>query len=462
MEIKSSVKKNKNLSVIAVISFLISIAFCSFLIGITIINRTQIEKLRMEQQIFERSHRINEAITKLMYKTEMLSALVIQRNGSTDSFYDLAPALVDDSIILDVLLAPDGIVTNIYPLYGNEDVIGFNLLNNHAGSKEALLAMELGELVLSGPFDLIHGGQALVGRLPLYIDTPAESNKFWGFASVTLKFPEVLDHAELEIFDTYGYSYELWRINPDTNERQVISSNYEHFIPNARFIEKPMQILNAQWYLRVFPIRMWYSYLENIALVLAGFCISLLVLFVMQNNHEMKEMQTVFELMAITDPLTDIFNRRHFLEIVRISIEKARRINEDCYLIMFDIDRFKLVNDTYGHQIGDKVLMEVAARIKTGIRPYDLFARYGGEEFIIFVSGIVKNEILDMTERLRLSLCDRKFEYENVSIVCSASFGIAYFDDYNLDKAIKLSDEALYTAKRNGRNCVVFYGDNNA
>jgi diguanylate cyclase (GGDEF)-like protein len=124
---------------------------------------------------------------------------------------------------------------------------------------------------------------------------------------------------------------------------------------------------------------------------------------------------------------------------------------------MFDIDKFKDINDTYGHQIGDKVLMDVTARIKTNIRPYDLFARYGGEEFLIFISGINKKDICDMTERLRLSLCGRKFEYDNVSFNCSASFGIAHMHDYNLDKAIKQSDDAMYAAKRNGRNCVVYF-----
>ncbi|MCL2244290.1 MAG: sensor domain-containing diguanylate cyclase [Treponema sp.] len=460
MGLNSSEKKFKDLSAIAVISLLISVAFCSFLIGVTILNKTQVDKLRMEQQIFERAHRIYEEITRLMYKTEMLSALVIQKNGSTESFYDIAPAMIDDPIIQDVLLAPDGIVTNIYPYYGNEEIIGMNLFDNH-GNREAMLAKELGELVLCGPFDLIDGGQALVGRLPVYIKTPEEDNKFWGFVSVTLKFPQVLEHAELEIFDTYGYLYELWRMNPDTDEKYIIASNYGNQKPEKRYIEKQIQILNAEWYLRVFPVRAWYSYPENIALVLAGFCISFLVFFVMQNNYQMKKMQTVFELMAITDPLTGIFNRRHFLDIVRINLEKARRIREDCYFIMFDIDRFKLVNDTYGHQIGDKVLVDVSTRIKAGIRPYDLFARYGGEEFIVFVTGINKQEILEMTERLRLSLFSRKFDYEKISITCTASFGISQFYDYNIDKALEQSDEALYAAKRNGRNCVIFYGENN-
>ena len=449
----------KKLSMIALASFLVSIAFCTFLISTTIINRTNVTKLRMEQQIFERTRRISETILKLLYKTEALSAIVIQGNGGMDSFEIIAPSLVDDPSIKNVILAPDCIVTKVYPLAGNENIIGWNYLDGGAGNKEAMAARDMGELVLGGPIDIVQGGMGIFGRMPVYIDTPEELHKFWGLVSVTLKFPQVLDHAELEVFETYGYGYELWRINPDTNERQVIASSYDHAKQKSRFIEKPVQILNAEWYLRVMPILMWYHYPENIALVIAGFCISLVVLFVMQNNFELKSMQAVFELMAITDHLTGIFNRRHFMEIVRISIEKARRLNENCYFIMFDIDKFKDVNDTYGHQIGDKVLMDVAARIKTNIRPYDLFARYGGEEFIIFTSGTSKQEVCDMTERLRISLCCRKYEYDNINFSSSASFGIAHMYDYNLDKAIKQSDDAMYAAKKNGRNCVVYFSE---
>jgi diguanylate cyclase (GGDEF)-like protein len=459
MEDQKPEQGSKKLSVIALASFLVSIAFCSFLISATVINRTNVTKLRTEQQIFEKTHRISETITKLMYKTQALSAIVLQDNGSMDSFDIIAPTIVDDPSIRNVILAPDGIVAKVYPLYGNESMLGWNYFSDEPGNKEAKAAKDMGQLVLGGPIEVIQGGTAIFGRLPVYIDTPEEKHKFWGLVSVTLKFPQIIEKTEIDLLSTLGHAYELWRINPDTNERQVIASS-GNINPNARYIEKPVQILNAVWYLRVMPILMWYHYPENIALVIAGFCISLIVLFVMQNNYDLKNMQTVFELMAITDPLTGIFNRRHFLEIVRVNIEKARRHKEDCYFTMFDIDKFKNVNDTYGHQTGDKVLMDVTARIKADIRPYDLFARYGGEEFIIFTSGITKTEICDMTERLRLSLYSRKYEYGDISFELSASFGIAPMQDYNLDKAIKQSDEALYAAKRAGRNCVVYYSEN--
>jgi len=459
MEDKGRKKKAGTLSVKAVVSTLVSVAFCTLLISATIINRTNIEKLRLEQEISEKTHRISDVITKLLYKTEALSAIIIHDDGNMDSFEIIAPSIVDDPVIQNVLLAPGGIVAKVYPYAENESLLGWNYFDERAGNREARAARDMGQLVLGGPIDIVQGGSAIFGRLPVFIDTPEESGRFWGLVSVTLKFPHVLAQAELGSFDTYGYAYELWRISPDTDEKQVMISNYDRITPGSRFIEKPVHILNAQWYLKVSHNIVWYNQPDSIALIIAGFFISLVVFLVMQNNYELKNMQAVFELMAITDHLTGIFNRRHFLEIVRISIEKARRHNESCYFIMFDIDKFKEVNDTYGHQIGDKVLMDVAARVKTDIRPYDLFARYGGEEFIIFTSGTSKQEVCDMAERLRVSLCARKYEYDDISFNSSASFGIAHMHDYNLDKAIKESDDAMYAAKRKGRNCVVYFGE---
>jgi len=451
-------KNIKNISVVAILSFLISLGFCSFLVVATIVNKRNIERIRIEQHLIDISQRITETITRLLYKTQMLSTIIVHDNGSTDSFDLIAPSIVDDPIIKNILLAPNGIVTKVYPDSGNLNLIGFNYFDTQAGNKEAMLAVELGELVLGGPAQVVQGGSAVFGRLPVYIDTPEGKHKFWGIAAITLKFPELLDYFELNILDTYDLKYELWRINPDTNEKQVIASNSAKLKPNYSHIEKSLQLHNAEWFISASPINLWYTQPDIIALVLAGLLVSLIVFFVMHNNFELKRMQGVFEQMAITDSLTGISNRRHFMETVRVNIEKANRHKEDCYIIMFDIDNFKNINDSYGHQIGDKVLMDVTARIKTSIRPYDLFARYGGEEFIIFCAKLNKLEVCEMGERLKASLISRRFVYDKTDIACSASFGIAKMDDYNLDKTIRQSDEALYSAKHK-RNCVIYYSE---
>jgi two-component system cell cycle response regulator len=171
------------------------------------------------------------------------------------------------------------------------------------------------------------------------------------------------------------------------------------------------------------------------------------------------------EEIATVDTLTGIFNQRHFLDYANILIDKARRDKENCYLIYFDIDFFKNINDTHGHDVGDKVLIEIAARIKSGIRASDFFARYGGEEFIIFMTGTDDAGVNKAAERLRLRLCDEIFDCGSVKLNVSASVGISKIIDFGMDKAIHNTmekalhnaDSAMYAAKKDGRNRVNYF-----
>jgi len=167
--------------------------------------------------------------------------------------------------------------------------------------------------------------------------------------------------------------------------------------------------------------------------------------------------------MANSDALTDILNRRCFMELGLMQIERSLRTGDECFIIIFDLDYFKSVNDNYGHLAGDKVLREISQRVKKAIRPYDLFGRYGGEEFIMLVPDVDKTGVLNMAERIRLDVCKTPVEFEGKKISISASFGIAYAAPMNdMRTAIQYADEALYRAKKEGRNRVVFYGDYSA
>lgn len=136
------------------------------------------------------------------------------------------------------------------------------------------------------------------------------------------------------------------------------------------------------------------------------------------------------------------------------------RLKNSCFVVMMDIDYFKKVNDTYGHTAGDKVLENVAQRMKHLTRPYDLIGRYGGEEFIMLISDLDKQALLNVVERIRLSISENPMEIEGNYINISASFGVADVTTLNdLDTGIKLADSALYTAKESGRNAVIFYKD---
>ncbi|MCL2099489.1 MAG: diguanylate cyclase [Oscillospiraceae bacterium] len=171
------------------------------------------------------------------------------------------------------------------------------------------------------------------------------------------------------------------------------------------------------------------------------------------------------EEIATVDTLTGIFNKRHFLDFANILIERARRHQENCYLLMLDMDKFESINDTHGHDAGDKVLIEFAARIKSQIRRSDLFARFGGEEFIVFMTDTDDAGVNTAAERLRLSICGSKFDCCEVILDVSVSIGVSKIIDFGMEKAIHNSmekaianaDSAMYTAKKDGRNRVAYF-----
>ena len=176
------------------------------------------------------------------------------------------------------------------------------------------------------------------------------------------------------------------------------------------------------------------------------------------NILELNATKSQLETAANTDSLTRIFNRRYFMTLAALELERSMMSRSASFIVFFDIDHFKRVNDTYGHAAGDETLKSIAARVKDVVRPGDVFARYGGEEFIVFVSGVDTLVICTLAERIRLSIRDTPIIFEDLSFTVTASFGIAPAAPENdLHTAIRLADEALYRAKDAGRDNVVFW-----
>ncbi|MGL4655533.1 MAG: sensor domain-containing diguanylate cyclase [Sarcina sp.] len=165
---------------------------------------------------------------------------------------------------------------------------------------------------------------------------------------------------------------------------------------------------------------------------------------------------------AQKDSLLEICNRKYFYEL--IEIEKMKNGNlKNFAIVMSDIDNFKHINDTFGHQFGDKVLKSIVATMKERLRKTDIIARYGGEEIIIFLSGDrSKDETIIEIEKMRESIANNAIDYnEDLDCNVTVSFGIGFsFDNenccLNIDSIIKKADEKLYVAKRNGKNKVEY------
>ncbi|MGB9736303.1 MAG: diguanylate cyclase [bacterium] len=197
-----------------------------------------------------------------------------------------------------------------------------------------------------------------------------------------------------------------------------------------------------------------FNPLELVARVKAHLRIKLL-------QDELKHLNEKLETLSNTDPLTDLYNRRYFFSILEKEFERSKRYNRALSLLIIDIDFFKSVNDECGHLTGDKVLTIVARILKTNLRKIDICARYGGEEFVILLPETDINGAMSVANR---SLAD--IREQDLSDICSKiktitiSIGIACLPDNdikNIDAFIKYADQALYTAKKQGRNRVVVH-----
>lgn len=161
--------------------------------------------------------------------------------------------------------------------------------------------------------------------------------------------------------------------------------------------------------------------------------------------------------LSITDPLTGIYNRLHFNKVFDSEQQRSLRIKDKNALILFDIDHFKAVNDTYGHVNGDMVLKEIATVVKETIRTIDIFARWGGEEFIVLALNLEIEAATQLAERLRVAI-----EAYNFGVVghLTCSFGVSIIkQEDTVTAATETVDKALYEAKETGRNKICIAKD---
>jgi two-component system, cell cycle response regulator len=172
-------------------------------------------------------------------------------------------------------------------------------------------------------------------------------------------------------------------------------------------------------------------------------------------QDELKKANELLKRLTNIDHLTNLFNRRYLAEILDGEFFRARRNNEYLSLIIIDIDYFKKVNDTFGHQNGDVVLAAVATLAQRQLRAYDSAARYGGEEFVLLVPGTSLSGGVMVAERLRQAVLEHSFPSPMEDLTVTISAGVATYPSPQIDSVDSLfrqADEALYRAKQNGRN----------
>ena len=195
-----------------------------------------------------------------------------------------------------------------------------------------------------------------------------------------------------------------------------------------------------------------YSLMNNVALT---------IVYIMMNGQRLTNHLTVaqqaLELLATKDSLTDLYNHRTLRELGQSELLRSRRMNHELALLMFDIDRFKHVNDTYGHAAGDKVLNLLGNQALRTCRSIDIVARMGGDEFVMLLPETSAENAVIVAGRLQRIVAQEACEWDGQQIKITLSIGLTALtpDDREFESLLRRADDALYEAKRTGRDRLI-------
>lgn len=214
----------------------------------------------------------------------------------------------------------------------------------------------------------------------------------------------------------------------------------------------PQDKLLATSYHIEFKTRLLYSFM-TVSLLFAFYEYS------RQKSYRLSQkISRQFENQARFDLLSNLLNRRGMAEVLETEFSRSKRHNTELSIIMCDIDHFKLINDQYGHQVGDEVIVQIAQTFTNELRQHDNVARWGGEEYLILLPETNSRQALSIAEKLRLNIEKQGFNKHQQPFAVTVSMGVYQIHaDDSINQAITLADKGLYQAKKMGRNCSVLF-----
>lgn len=426
----------------AMIVFAIVLAALAGVLVVLYHLRENILQRDLRQLATNTANKVTEVITDRLWKADTLATLIVQGNGKMDDFEKIAAILVNDQAILNVSLAPNGIVSDIFPKTGNELVVGLDFLDS-GGFYEALSARDTGRFTLAGPFRMVQGGEALTGRLPVFIKTEWGKH-FWGFVGIALAYPGILQAAYIDELYQQGYAGQIWRFNLATAEKQIIWQSSEEPLDNPETRE--ITLFNVTWYISVARLPTVTSYLIGFGYVLVAIFISLLTAMLAFNYLELRSMKETLDSVTLTDPLTGLPNRRSIMNMINDAIAAAKTTNSPFAIVYVDLENFQLVNETHGHEKGDYTLIQTAVDLKECLGHLGVVARVGGDEFMAVLPGFARGDqrLEPLLDAVRSRL-QRTIHGKTAPVSTSAAIGLAFFpeDATSLTPLLKVADESL-------------------
>ncbi|MGM0768457.1 MAG: putative bifunctional diguanylate cyclase/phosphodiesterase [Pseudomonadota bacterium] len=366
----------------------------------------------------------------------------------------------------------DFVIRWLEPLSGNEEVVGYNVAFSAERRQALEQARASGAIDVSGVIDLRQGGQGLVIYVPVHAGN--DNNGFIAgvFQMETLArhllTSRVLDAFRIRITDGDSLAYEL-------NTSSETAPNFAH--------TAPVDLPTLDWALTVTPSAAWvesqrsvWPWATFISVLFMGVLTSLttvLVQLILKRNRALlktrreleseidqrKAVQQDLARLESTDALTGLANRRFFMEDLTHTLSIADRQMRQVALVMMDLDRFQMLNDSLGHQFGDELLIKVSERLNSLSNEKVLVAYSGGDEFMVCQQHVDElDDVINLLGQIKQSFAE-PFEVQGEAHSVTATMGIAVYPQSGLDAdtLLRNADVALYRAKEQGRNTYQFY-----
>lgn len=435
----------KKKTIVPLIVFLVGICLLSVF---TYNTNVQIQKDRRtiaKLNAVTYGQRIENDIENGIEITDTLKQVLINGNGQIINFSKIAENLMSYSI-QSVQLAPNGVVTEIYPEEGNETG-KIDLLKDSKRGEISNYAKDHNITIIQGPIKLKQGGSGLVVRNPIYLEDKNGQEYFWGFTIAVLRVPEIFEDST-NALSKFKYNYRLSR------EASVLDKKYVEVDANCDKMIRPvtynLTVGKEKWKLEIMPRAGWSNsttlyliFFGGLSLVLLLTGLTTLLLLLDERRVELKEL-------AHKDELTKLYNRYGFDEMAEKMISKNPK--EHCVAVLLDVDDFKLINDMYGHAYGDKALISLSENMQKFFPSSALLGRNGGDEFCILLPNCTMEEVKESL--IEFTKTPKTFSYKGQTYSFCISLGYAEYPNNAIERSqlMRCADTALYEVKLHGKN----------
>ena len=424
--------------------------------------RTEITA-QAQSHLLQIRDRLDRQLQSTLSVPETVAAFLAAQGSMTPEIFStvVGRLLEHQRNIRNLALAPDNVISDIYPRLGNERALGLRYLDNPQQRGAVERAIQTRRTVVAGPIPLVQGGLGIISRTPVFLAhppgrAPVDGPKYWGIVSLTVNADTLFADVGLTT-EQMGFQIAARGLDATGSQGAVFIGRPQIFDESPATLDVPLPG-GGSWTLGAVPTGGWAAAGRAPALVvMLSYAFALVVGLL--SARLMRAHQQVLAL-ATHDRLTGLPNRRLFEDRISQALLAAHRDHRAGALLLVDLDGFKAVNDGLGHASGDQVLVRAAQRLAGIARASDTAARLGGDEFALVLNVVESPDAaMDAAQRVLASLASPIGLDNGQHVLIGASIGVALFHGHAVESLPALmdrADRALYASKRNGKGLATF------